>query len=253
MKPKRIFSALLAALFCTLNAFALTESQQAIPTISPAIHTVRAGDSLEKIARINGCTAADLADDNDLQLDSILQLGQQLKLPTAATTQPTTDHTVSAPPTDNTVSHTIKSGETLTLIAKQYAVSIESLMLANPSVKPTALRPGQKIILPQSINASKETVPSKEIQNDSSSIEAHPSDQTPLEPSATDESGAETAFPIKRTARTIATDREMTYGELAAEYGTETDRLNSLNGLDLPPSAIVVKGADLLVPRCAAP
>ena len=253
MKPTRIFSALLAVLCCTLAASALTESPQATPIISPAIHTVRAGDSLEKIARINGCTVADLAAANDLRLDAILQLGQQLKLPATANPQPTTDQIVSAPPTDSAPSHTIKSGETLTLIAKQYAVSIESLMLANPSVKPTALRPGQKIILPQSINASKETAPSKEIQNDSPSIEAHPSDHTPHEASAIDESEIETAFPIKRTARAIATDREMTYGELAAQYGTETDRLNSLNGLDLPPSAIVVKGADLLVPTSAAP
>jgi hypothetical protein len=45
----------------------------------------------------------------------------------------------------------------------------------------------------------------------------------------------------------------MTYGELAAQYGTETDRLNSLNGLDLQPSTVVVKGADLLVPVSVAP
>lgn len=253
MKPKRIFSALLALICCTLTASALTESQQPPPIISPAIHKVRAGDSLEKIARLNGCTAADLAAANDLRLDAILQLGQPLKLPATATPQPTTDQIVPAPTTDSAPSHTIKSGETLTQIAKQYAVSIESLMLANPSVKPTSLRPGQKIILPASINASKETALNKQIQNDSSSIETPANNQAPLVASATDESGTETAFPIKRTARAIATDREMTYGELAAQYGTETDRLNSLNGLDLPPSAIVVKGADLLVPTSIAP
>ena len=70
---------------------------------------------------------------------------------------------------------------------------------------------------------------------------------------ATDESSDAQPTLTQRTARTIATDREMTYGELAAQYGTETDRLNSLNGLDLQPSTVVVKGADLLVPVSVAP
>jgi hypothetical protein len=70
---------------------------------------------------------------------------------------------------------------------------------------------------------------------------------------ATDESSDANPTLTQRTARTIATDREMTYGELAAQYGTETDRLNSLNGLDLQSSTVVVKGADLLVPVSVAP
>ena len=70
---------------------------------------------------------------------------------------------------------------------------------------------------------------------------------------AMDENGNANPTLTQRTARTIATDREMTYGELAAQYGTETDRLNSLNGLDLQSSTVVVKGADLLVPVSVAP
>ncbi|MEI8039619.1 MAG: LysM peptidoglycan-binding domain-containing protein, partial [Verrucomicrobiota bacterium] len=43
--------------------------------------------------------------------------------------------------------HKIQQGETFASIAKKYKVSINSLIAANPTVKPTALRPGQLIRL----------------------------------------------------------------------------------------------------------
>jgi hypothetical protein len=88
----------------------------------------------------------------------------------------------------------------------------------------------------------------------STEIKANEEQSPPASASdAMDENGNANPTLTQRTARTIATDREMTYGELAAQYGTETDRLNSLNGLDLQPSTVVVKGADLLVPVSVAP
>lgn len=263
MKPIRILSVLMLALCWPLTASALTEPQEASPAVSTAIHTVRAGDSLDKIARANGCTATDLAAANNLQLEAILQLGQQLKLPATANAQttpnePDPNQAASTPADENAPSHTIKPGENLSVIAKQYGTTIDSLIAANPGVKPTALRPGQKIVLPPSVNTSRENLPAKETTNQAPTAnevptaQGQPSEQNPPAVS-TDEATTATPFSQQRTARTIATEREMTYGELAAQYGTETERLNSLNGLDLPPSAVVVKGADLLVPTSANP
>lgn len=260
MKPIRIIASLLMVLCCPPMALALTgpqQEEQAAP--AAAIHTVRPGDSFDKIARANGCSIAELAAANGLQLDAILQLGQQLKLPTTAApnTAPSTtpNQTVDAPAPIDGPTHTIKAGETFAKIAKQYEVSIDSLITANPTVKPTALRLGQKIILPASSKTSVQNMP-EETKDTATSTEIK-SDKEQSPPTsasnATDENGNASPTLTQRTARTIATDREMTYGELAAQYGTETDRLNSLNGLDLQPSTVVVKGADLLVPVSVAP
>jgi LysM repeat protein len=260
MKPIRIIASLLMVLCCPPMALALTGPQQEEQAAgAAAIHTVRPGESFDKIARSNGCTAAELAAANGLQLGTILQLGQQLKLPTplapstAATTSP--NQTTDAPAPVDGPSHTIKAGETFAKIAKQYEVSIDSLITANPTVKPTALRLGQKILLPASSKTSVQNMP--EEKNDtatSTEIKANEEQSPPASASdAMGENGNANPTLTQRTARTIATDREMTDGELAAQYGTETDRLNSLNGLDLQPSTVVVKGADLLVPVSVAP
>jgi LysM repeat protein len=45
--------------------------------------------------------------------------------------------------------YAVKSGETLTLIAKRFGLTVEKLLIANPDIKdPNLLYPGQVIILP---------------------------------------------------------------------------------------------------------
>ena len=40
----------------------------------------------------------------------------------------------------------------------------------------------------------------------------------------------------------------MTYGEFASKHGTDTERLNALNGLDLTHATVLAKGSELYVP-----
>ena len=40
----------------------------------------------------------------------------------------------------------------------------------------------------------------------------------------------------------------MSYGEFAAKHGTDTARLNDLNGLDLTTATVLAKGSELYVP-----
>jgi hypothetical protein len=40
----------------------------------------------------------------------------------------------------------------------------------------------------------------------------------------------------------------MTYGDFAAKHGTDADRLNALNGLDLTNATVLAKGSELYVP-----
>lgn len=44
--------------------------------------------------------------------------------------------------------HTIASGDTFTILARRYGVSIDAIMAANPDADPRRLRVGQQIIIP---------------------------------------------------------------------------------------------------------
>ncbi|MCX6865245.1 MAG: hypothetical protein NTV46_03315 [Verrucomicrobia bacterium] len=49
-------------------------------------------------------------------------------------------------------------------------------------------------------------------------------------------------------ARAVMVERAMTYGDFAVQHGTDTRRLNELNGLDLTKATPLIKGAELYVP-----
>lgn len=52
----------------------------------------------------------------------------------------------------------------------------------------------------------------------------------------------------EKKVRSVTVDNEMTYGEFATNHGTDTGRLNDLNGLDLTHATVLAKGSELYVP-----
>ncbi|MEY5020197.1 MAG: hypothetical protein RLZ22_1285 [Verrucomicrobiota bacterium] len=320
MKPTVAHLLLTLCLSPLVIAQSETQAAEQTPEPTVTVHKVRPGDCFNKIARANGCSIADLAALNGLQTDAVLQIDQELKIPAPTTANSAETTTVTSEDTTTSTaaespSHTVKAGDTFSKIAKLHDVSVDSLIAANPTVKPTAMRLGQKIILPVADKAAEQTAPeesntesansqaneessaSSEANDESASAtetnnteadaqatqdgstaspEANGTDQqntppdTPEAPDGTanDADGGnvndtndqnandqndgnvnDSSMTFTRSsARSIATEREMTYEELAAQYGTRTERLNSLNGLDLQPSTILAKGADLLVP-----
>jgi LysM repeat protein len=52
----------------------------------------------------------------------------------------------------------------------------------------------------------------------------------------------------EKKIRSVTIEGEMTYGEFAAKHGTDPDRLNDLNGLDLTHATVLAKGSELYVP-----
>ena len=52
----------------------------------------------------------------------------------------------------------------------------------------------------------------------------------------------------EKKIRSVTIEGEMTYGEFAATHGTDTARLNDLNGLDLTHATVLAKGSELYVP-----
>jgi LysM repeat protein len=62
-------------------------------------------------------------------------------------------------PTPTTFSYTIVQGDTLGGIASRFGVTLEALIAANPGVQPTALRVGQKLVIPSGNQVPGEPTP----------------------------------------------------------------------------------------------
>ncbi|WHY91682.1 LysM peptidoglycan-binding domain-containing protein [Neobacillus cucumis] len=111
------------------------------PTTSKTATTtyvVKTGDSLSKIAVKFKSTVSELKKLNNLKSDRI-KVGQKLKVPGKANTTTTTSST-----TKNVSTYTVKSGDTLGKIAKQFGLSLQELKALN-GLKSNLIRVGQKL------------------------------------------------------------------------------------------------------------
>ena len=226
---------------------------QTIANPAPAVaasYTVKAGDSLEKIARKVGTSPEKLAKSNGLKTTSVIQPGQKLKVP--GTSAPATSATAAAPKTSDKT-HTVQPGETFSSISKKHGISAEALAAANPTVKATTLRPRQVIKLradAPSAPALAQTQTPEPVKK-SPAVEPSAPAPAPAIAAATGQTAVEKtppAAPIDKKLHPIAVDAEMTYGDFAAKHGTNTARLNALNGLDLTDATVLAKGSELYVP-----
>jgi len=210
-------------------------------------YTVKPGDSLSKIARAQGCTVEALAKANGIKLSATIQAGQTLKLPGSASSARTR-------PSSTSGGHTVQSGDTLSSISRQYNVSVETLLAANPGLNPKALKPGQKLQLaatgksgPNKAKVSDTTPPKPAAENP----EPKPKEETPAASPAASETKEPSGNPAplaEEKVRTVVVDGEMTFGEFAAQHGADVQRLNQLNGLDLTSATVLAKGSELYVP-----
>ena len=241
------------------------------PSTGPS-YTVKAGDNFDKIARKIGTTPQKLAKANGLTPDSIIRPGQKLKV--ASTTNPTAAApamaAASSPaPQNGTATHTVKQGETFSSISRKHGIKVNALVAANPKAKPSALRPGQVVNLrshaTSNIAATQPTAPAE--RKPAPETPATPkspavAQNTPVSKPASAATTAAPAIPETKSATQASTptatsdkkihavtiDGEMTYGEFASKHGTDAERLNALNGLDLTTATVLAKGSELYVP-----
>lgn len=223
------------------------------PAVAPT-YTVKAGDSLEKIARKAGTSSEKLAKANGLKAGSVIRPGQKLKLP--GTSAPAATAAAPSPKTSDKT-HTVQSGETFSSISRKHGISAQALAAANPTIKATSLRPGQVIKLRADAPSAPPLAQAKTPEPAEKSPAEEPSVPAPApapapaitdaaEPPAVEKSAP--AAPLDKKLHPVAVDAEMTYAAFAAKHGTDTERLNSLNGLDLTDATILAKGSELYVP-----
>jgi len=117
-------------------------------------YTVAKGDSLAKIAKKNGVTLKALQAANPTVVPTKLKIGQKLVVPaggkpTADTAAPVAGGTVAAVGSD----YVVKSGDTLTKIAKAHGTTVKALQAAN-NLTTTKIHVGQKLKLPVKAEAA---------------------------------------------------------------------------------------------------
>lgn len=118
--------------------------------VSGVLHEVKAGESLLGIAAAHGADPGQVVEANLLSDPSLIREGNLLIIPGG---KPTTLPTVpSGGPTSagatETLQYTVKSGDTLSLIASNFGVRASALQEANDLASPDLLRVGQLLSIP---------------------------------------------------------------------------------------------------------
>ncbi|MBK1827409.1 LysM peptidoglycan-binding domain-containing protein [Haloferula rosea] len=182
------------------------------------VHIVKAGETLSGIAKKHGLKTSELVKCNQLKNAEVIQIGQRLKLPLAAS-QP--DAAPVKPTTDDLVvrgTHKVKQGETFYSIAKTYGLSVKALGSANPSVNPRALRVGQELQLVAR-------------RAESSSTSSSPAPVESAEEAPQDLGGSQTILNKRPTVRRVPITEQITLQQFADQYDMDIARLKRLNGL----------------------
>ena len=102
-------------------------------------HVVQPGESLGQIAAEYGIDPVTLADANNITNGNLIRVGQQLVIPGVTERQALEARGER---------HVVQSGESLSMIAAQYGVSIEAILAANALDDPNTIVVGQELLIP---------------------------------------------------------------------------------------------------------
>jgi len=124
-----------------------------VPPVETATteYVIVKGDTLGKIAKRNGVTLKALEDANLGVVPTKLKVGQKIQLPapTASAAAP-----AAAASADNGAeTYTVKSGDTLTKIAKSYGTTVKAIESEN-NLSTTKIKVGQKLNIPAKAEAA---------------------------------------------------------------------------------------------------
>ncbi len=134
----------------TLNSWVYTGQRLLIPvsaattvaTTPSGYYTVRAGDTLFSIATQFGISVAAISAANNLPDDGVIYVGWTLRIPTKASPPAADSKPVAA------TTYIVQPGDYLTLIAMNYGVTMQAIMLANNLPNDWFIYSGQRLVIP---------------------------------------------------------------------------------------------------------
>lgn len=174
-------------------------------------HVVKAGNTLSGLAKQYGTTIANLKSVNNLKSDTIY-VGQKLVIKGAANTETKPAPSTGTGSTTGTSSYAVKSGDTLSGIARKHNTTVSNLKSLNKLSSDT-IYVGQKLAVGGTVKE-----------------EAKPSTGTPVN------NGSSTTQHVVKAGNTLS--------GLAKQYGTTVANLKSINNLK---SDIIYVGQKLVI------
>lgn len=118
-----------------------SKSNKTSKSKTSSTYTVKKGDTLSHIAKRHGTTVNRLASLNDIKNVNKVYVGQKIKLPGGSSSKSSGSNTKSR-------YYTVKSGDTLSHIAKRHGTTVNRLTTLNNIKDANFIRVGQKIKLP---------------------------------------------------------------------------------------------------------
>lgn len=123
-------------------------------------YTVKKGDTLYSISRKYQITVPELRAANNLSENDVLKAGVKLVIPSAdienaaALSASKTAETSSSAKKTSTIPYTVKKGDTLYGIARNYGIKLNELLALNSLDNSATIKIGQKILVPSEKNNS---------------------------------------------------------------------------------------------------
>jgi len=128
-----------------------------LPPVTPEVagseYVVVKGDSLAKIAKKNGVPLKALQAANPTVVPTKLKIGQKLVIPAGGKSVTETAAPAAAGADAGTASYTVKSGDTLTKIAKAHGTTVKAIQAAN-GLTTTKISVGKKLKIPSKAEAA---------------------------------------------------------------------------------------------------
>lgn len=124
-------------------------SQNNQPTTGTIYYTVQRGDTLGKIANKYNTSADKIAKDNNIKNPNMIYVGQKLAIKKAVSTpsNSTNKPSNSTSNSNKTVYYTVKSGDTLSKIAKEQKVTVDHIVKENKLKNANMIYVGQKLVI----------------------------------------------------------------------------------------------------------
>ena len=198
------------------------------PKPAPAtenIYVVRKGDNLSTIAKKHRVRLSELMEINSLNRSSVIKVGQEIKIPASGEVssmpeQKPAEHE-NAQVSSEAETYVVKSGDSLSRIAKRHSTTVRQLMSIN-NLKNHNIKIGQKLIVPKA-SAKKKASSAQQSQNSAAA-------------------NGEITYEIKSGD---------TLGVIARKHGTSVSAICKRNGISDPRK--IRAGQKIIIASTAAP